>query len=86
MLRVADTVPPGHDRVDDKRMLWRRWRVLRAHMTLAHERREEAGGRSVRGGFVNHMIELEQLEDDGLIDEDGRVVWLWSDNTPGEST
>ncbi|ELZ14437.1 hypothetical protein C478_07427 [Natrinema thermotolerans DSM 11552] len=63
---------------------WRRWRLLRAYMRVAHQRRVGDGRSSVRGGFVNHLIALESMERDGLIeihDIDGARVyeWRWPD-------
>ncbi|WP_175416444.1 hypothetical protein [Natrinema versiforme] len=48
-------------------------------MRVAHERRGN-GRTSVRGGFVNHLIALDQLQQDGLLTiEDGDVEWQWPD-------
>lgn len=65
---------------------WRRWRLLRSYMDTAHHRRVGEGRSSVRGGFVNYLIALDQLESDGLItiDEDGDVTWLWPDQETPE--
>lgn len=69
--------PIGHARIK-----WRRWRLLRAYMRVAHQRRTGDGRTSVRGGFINHMIAIEQLEKDGLIrlTNTGDVEWLWPED------
>lgn len=66
-------------RVDAPRTRWRRCRLLRAYMLVVHRRRVGEGGTSVRGGFVNHLIAIDQLERDGLVtfDGDGSVEWQW---------
>ncbi len=51
-------------------------------MRVAHQRRTGDGRTSVRGGFINHMIAIEQLEKDGLIrlTNTGDVEWLWPED------
>lgn len=50
-------------------------------MRVAHRRRIGNGRTSVPGGFVNHMIALDQLQQDDLIElnGDGDVHWKWLD-------
>lgn len=82
-VRTAVQAVPGVTgaitRVRAARVRWNRWRLVRAYMRVAHRRRVGDGRTSVRGGVVNHMIALDQLERDDLIElnGDGDVNWKW---------
>lgn len=80
---AAHSIPhPARPTIGHVRVRSRRWRLLRAYMRVAHQRRTGNERTSVRGGFINHMIAIEQLEQDGLIrlTNTGEVEWLWPDN------